>query len=135
MLAVASVDIWQWTPFVYLVLFAGLQTVPRESVEAAQVDGATPWKQFWHIELPYLRPLLLLILFFRLADVLRVFDHIFILTGGGPGTTTQLLSLYLYRIAFKFFDTGEAAALAVMVMVGISLLYSFITRLLPLERD
>ncbi|HZA26583.1 MAG TPA: sugar ABC transporter permease, partial [Actinomycetota bacterium] len=115
MLSVASVDIWQWTPFVYLVMFAGLQTVPRESVEAAQVDGATWWQQFFRIELFYLRPLLLLVLFLRLADVLRVFDHIFVLTGGGPGTSTQLLSLYLYRVGFKFFNSGEAAALAILV--------------------
>jgi ABC-type sugar transport system permease subunit len=90
MLSVASTDVWQWTPFVYLVLFAGLQTVPHEIVEAAQVDGATSWTQFWHIELPYLRPLFVLILFFRRADVIRAFDSIFILTGGGPGATTQL---------------------------------------------
>jgi multiple sugar transport system permease protein len=132
--AVASVDIWQWTPFVYLVLFAGLQTVPKESVEAAQVDGATWWTQFIYIELYYLRPLFLLILFFRMADVLRVFDHVFILTGGGPGTATQLLSLYMYRIEFKFFDAGQAAALAVLVLVSISILYSLVTRVLPLER-
>jgi multiple sugar transport system permease protein len=132
--SVASVDIWQWTPFVYLVLFAGLQTVPRESIEAAQVDGATWWTQFRYIELYYLRPLFLLILFFRVADVLRVFDHVYILTGGGPGTATQLLSLYIYRIEFRFFDGGQAAALAVMVLVSISILYSLVTRALPLER-
>jgi multiple sugar transport system permease protein len=135
MLSVASVDVWQWTPFVYLVLFSGLQTVPRESVEAAQLDGVTWWTQFVYIEFSYLRPLFLLIIFFRLADVLRVFDHIFILTGGGPGTTTQLLSLYMYRIEFKFFDSGQAAALAVLVLVSISILYSLITRVLPLERE
>jgi len=134
MFSVASVDIWQWTPFVYLVLFAGLQTVPKESVEAAQVDGATWWTQFVYIELHYLRPLFLLILFFRAADILRVFDHIFILTGGGPGTTTQLLSLYLYRVEFRFFQTGQGSALAVVVLVSISLLYTLVTRLLPLER-
>jgi multiple sugar transport system permease protein len=134
MTSIASVDIWQWTPFVYLVLFAGLQTVPKESIEAAQVDGATWWTQFRYIELHYLRPLFLLILFFRVADVLRVFDHVFILTGGGPGTSTQLLSLYMYRIEFKFFDGGQAAALAVLVLVAISLLYSLVTRALPLER-
>jgi multiple sugar transport system permease protein len=134
MISVASVDIWQWTPFVYLVLFAGLQTVPKESIEAAQVDGATWWTQFRYIELHYLRPLFLLILFFRVADVLRVFDHVFILTGGGPGTSTQLLSLYMYRIEFKFFDGGQAAALAVLVLVAISVLYSLVTRALPLER-
>jgi multiple sugar transport system permease protein len=134
MLSVASVDVWQWTPFVYLVLFSGLQTVPKEAVEAAQIDGATWWKQFIYIDLFYLRPLFLLILFFRLADVLRVFDHVFILTGGGPGTTTQLLSLYMYRIEFKFFDMGQAAALAVVVLVSFSILYTLITRVLPLER-
>jgi multiple sugar transport system permease protein len=134
MLAVASVDVWQWAPFVYLVLFSGLQTVPRESIEAAQIDGANWWAQFRYIDLAYLRPLFVLILFFRLADVLRVFDHVFILTGGGPGTATQLLSLYMYRVEFKFFDTGQAAALAVVVLVSFSLLYSLIVRVLPLER-
>jgi multiple sugar transport system permease protein len=135
MLAVSSVDIWQWTPFVYIVIFAGLQTVPHETVEAAQVDGASSWAQFWHIELPYLRSLLVLVLFFRIADTLRAFDHIFILTGGGPGASTDLLSLYLYRIGFKFSDLGQAAALSVIVMVAVSLLYTAVTRLLPLERD
>lgn len=133
MLSVASVDIWQWTPFVYLIMFAGLQTVPSESVEAAQVDGATPWTQFRHIELHYLRPLLLLVLFFRIADVLRVFDHVYVLTGGGPGTTTEFLSLYLYRVAFRFSDLGQASALAVVVMIAMTIFYSLITRFLPTE--
>jgi multiple sugar transport system permease protein len=134
MLSVASVDVWEWTPFVYLVVFAGLQTVPREAVEAARVDGAGSWALFRHIEVHYLRPLLVLILFFRMADVLRVFDHVFILTGGGPGSSTQVLSLYLYRIQFKFFDGGQAAALAVTVLVVVSILYALVTRVLPVER-
>jgi multiple sugar transport system permease protein len=133
MLSVAIVDIWQWTPFVYLVLFAGLQTVPHESVEAAQVDGATSWTQFRHIELFYIRPLLLLVLFFRLADVLRVFDHVYVLTGGGPGTTTEFLSLYLYRVGFRFSDLGQASALAVVVMVAMTLFFTFISRFLPAD--
>jgi multiple sugar transport system permease protein len=131
--AVASVDIWQWTPFVYLVMFAGLQTVPPESVEAAQLEGAGSWAQFRQIELPYLRPLLLLVIFFRLADVLRVFDHVYVLTGGGPGRTTEFLSLYLYRIAFRFFDLGQASALAVIVMAFMIALYTVINRFLPAE--
>jgi multiple sugar transport system permease protein len=134
MLSVASADIWQWTPFVYLVLFAGLQTVPSEAVEAAQVDGAGGWTQFWQIELPYLQPLFILILFFRVADVLRAFDAIFVLTGGGPGNTTQLLSLFLYQTEFKFSQVPQAAALAVVIMLCISILYSIVTRFLPLER-
>jgi multiple sugar transport system permease protein len=131
--AVASVDIWQWTPFVYLIIFAGLQTVPPESVEAAQLDGASSWSQFRHIELFYLRPLLLLVFFFRLADVLRVFDHVYVLTGGGPGTTTEFLSLYLYRIAFRFSDLGQASALAVVVMAFMIALYTAISRFLPAD--
>jgi multiple sugar transport system permease protein len=134
MIATASVDIWQWTPFVYLVMFAGFQTVPSESVEAAQVDGATTWTQFRHIELPYLRPLLLLVLFFRIADVIRVFDHVYILTGGGPGTTTEFLSLYIYRIGFQFSDLPQASALAVIVMVAMTVFYTVVSRFLPADR-
>jgi multiple sugar transport system permease protein len=134
MVSVAIVDIWQWTPFVYLIMFAGLQTVPHESTEAAQVDGATSWAQFRHIELHYLRPLLLLVLFFRIADVLRVFDHVYILTGGGPGATTQFLSLYIYRIAFPFSDMGQASVLAVLLLVFMTVLYTVIVRFLPVER-
>jgi multiple sugar transport system permease protein len=134
MLSVASVDVWQWTPFVYLIMFAGLQTVPVESIEAAQLDGATSWTQFRHIELHYLRPLLLLVIFFRIADVLRVFDHVYVLTGGGPGTTTEFLSLYLYRVAFRFSDLGQASALAVVVMAAMTAFYIFISRFLPAEK-
>ncbi len=133
MFSVATVDMWQWTPFVYLIMFAGLQTVPPESVEAAQVDGASPWAQFRHIELPYLRPLLLLILFFRIADVIRVFDAVYVLTGGGPGATTQFLSLYLYRVAFRYSDLGQASALAVVVMIAMTVFYTIITRFMPVE--
>lgn len=133
MLSIATVDIWEWTPFVYLVLFAGLQTVPADAVEAARVDGAAGWALFRHVEFHYLRPLFVLILFFRMADVLRVFDHVFILTGGGPGSATQVLSLYLYRIEFKYFDSGQAAALAVTILLVISVLYSLVTRVLPVE--
>jgi multiple sugar transport system permease protein len=135
MFSVASVDIWQWTSFVYLVMFAALQTVPQEAVEAAEVDGASPWAQFRHIEFPFIRPLVLLVLFFRIADVLRVFDHVFILTGGGPGTTTEFLSLYLYRIAFKYSDLPQASALAVMFMAGMTIFYTVIVRFMPLETD
>jgi multiple sugar transport system permease protein len=134
MLSVATVDIWQWTPFVYLIMFAGLQTVSHESIEAAQVDGASSWAQFRHIELNYLRPLLLLVLFFRIADVLRVFDHVYVLTGGGPGSTTRFLSLYLHQVAFRFSDLGQASALAVIVMAVMTAFYAVISRFLPAER-
>jgi multiple sugar transport system permease protein len=133
MLSVASVDIWQWTPFVFLVLFAGFQTVHHEAVEAAEVDGAGPWARFRYIELPYLRPLLVLVVFFRMADVMWVFDHVYVLTGGGPGTTTQFLSLFMYKVAFRFDQMGPASALAAMVMVVMTIVYFVINRYLPKE--
>src|SRR5439155_179117 len=116
------------------------RSTPRWSCRRRSFSGcgslsrSTAGSRARRCELYYLRPLLILIVFFRLADVLRVFDHVFILTGGGPGNTTQLLSLYLYRVEFKFSDYGQAAALAVVVLIAISVVYSLVTRVLPLER-
>src|SRR3989454_139223 len=97
MLAVISVDVWQWMPFVFLVCFAGLQAVPLDTAEAARVDGADGWRLFRHIEYPYLRSLLLLVMVFRFTDTFRVFDHVQVLTGGGPGATTEFLRVEFYR--------------------------------------
>lgn len=133
MLAVLSVDIWQWTPFVFLVCFAGFQAVPLDTVEAASVDGAGGWRLFWDIELPYLRSLLLLVLVFRFTDTFRVFDHVLVLTGGGPGASTEFLSLYLYRVAFKFFNLGYAAALSLFVLIVASLAFAILSRYLGRE--
>lgn len=133
MFSVLSVDIWQWTPFVFLVCFAGLQAVPLDVVEAARVDGAGGWNQFRLIELPYLRSLLVLLLIFRFTDTFRVFDHVLVLTAGGPGTATEFISVYLYRVAFKFFDLSYAAALGLYVVVVASVLFSVLNRWLAAE--
>lgn len=124
MFSVLSVDVWQWMPFVFLVLFAGLQAVPPDVIEAAEVDGAGGWTRFRAIEIPYLKPLLLLVLVFRFTDTLRVFDHVQVLTMGGPGATTEFLSLYLYKIAFKFSNLNYAAALAIYVVIIVSIVFS-----------
>jgi len=129
MLSVAGVDIWQWMPFVFLVLFAGLQAVPLEVVEAARVDGASGWQIFRHIEWPYLSTLAVLVLVFRFADTFRVFDHVMVLTQGGPGSATEFLSLYLYRIAFKFWNLNYAAALSFYVVLLASVLFATLSRL------
>jgi multiple sugar transport system permease protein len=134
MFAVAVMDIWQWTPFVYLIVLAGFQTVSSEIVEAAKMDGASDWQIFRYIELEYLKPFLILAIFFRLADVFKVFDHLFIMTGGGPGSSTQVLSLYLYRLSFKYFNLSEGSALAMLIMVLISVIYGAILKFLPLHR-
>jgi len=133
MFAVLSVDVWQWMPFVFLVCFAGLQAVPVDTVEAARVDGAGGWRLFRHIEFPYLQSLLLLVLVFRFTDTFRVFDHVQVLTGGGPGATTEFLSVYLYRIAFKFFNLSYAAALSLFVLFVTSVAFAVLSHYLGRE--
>lgn len=109
------VDIWQWTPFMMLAFYAGLQALPVNPYRAAAVDGATPIQVFFRITLPMLSPLLAVILLLRLIDASKVFDTIFILTGGGPGSATQSPSVLAYKMVFEFWNVGEASALAVLV--------------------
>jgi multiple sugar transport system permease protein len=119
-LAMASViiaDVWQWTPFMFLILLAGLQAIPQEPYEAALVDGSTAWQTFRYVTVPLLRPAILIALLLRTMDLLRVFDHIFILTEGGPGFATETLSLYIYRTAFRFSNFGYAAAMSFILLV------------------
>ncbi len=116
MLSVIAVDVWQWTPFVFLVLLAGLQAIPQEPYEAALIDGSNRWQTFWHVTLPLLKPSILIVLLLRTMDLLRVFDQIFILTEGGPGFATETISLYIYRAAFRFFDFGYAAAMSFVLL-------------------
>jgi multiple sugar transport system permease protein len=133
MFSVVSVDVWQWTPFVFLVCYAGLQAVPHDVLEAARVDSAGGWSLFRLIELPYLKSLLLLLLIFRFTDTFRVFDHVLVLTAGGPGASTEFISVYLYRVAFKFFDLGYAAAIGFYVVIVASILFSLLSRWLASE--
>lgn len=116
LLSVIIVDVWQWTPFVFLVLLAGLQAIPQEPYEAALVDGSNRWQTFRHVTLPLLKPAILIVLLLRTMDLLRVFDQIFILTEGGPGFATETISLYIYRTAFRFFDFGYAAAMSFVLL-------------------
>jgi multiple sugar transport system permease protein len=114
--AVVAVDVWQWTPFVFLVLLAGLQAIPQEPYEAALIDGSSRWRTFRHVTLPLLKPAILIVLLLRTMDLLRVFDQIFILTEGGPGFATEMISLYIYRTAFRFSDFGYAAAMSFVLL-------------------
>lgn len=115
--SVILTDVWQWTPLVVLVLFAGLQSVPDDINEAAIMDGASRYQRFVHITLPYLSSLIVLVLIIRLVDALRVFAKVFILTRGGPASATNVISMEMYRTAFRFNNFGEAAAMAVTLLV------------------
>ena len=111
MLSVILVDVWEWTPFLFLLLSAGLQAIPR-SLSKPRASTAPAWRIFRDVTLPLLKPTILLALLLRSMDLLRIFDQIFILTQGGPGTATETVSLYIYRTAFRFSNFGYAAAMS-----------------------
>jgi len=108
-------DVWEWTPLLFLILLAGLQSLPQEPFEAARVDGAGPWRTFVDLTLPMMRPVLAIAIVLRTIDAFGTFDQVFVLTHGGPGEATRLVSLYGYDTSFKFQETGYAAALFVTV--------------------
>lgn len=120
--AAVGADIWKTTPFMALLLLAGLQTIPGELYEAAMVDGANAWRRFWLITVPLMRPTILVALLFRTLDAARVFDLLFVLTGGGPGFSTESLSIYTYRSLFVNLDFGYGSALSVATFLYVMLI-------------
>ena len=136
--AVMIIDIWQWTPFVFLVSLAGLQGLSEDLCEAARVDGGSGFKLFRFITLPLMAPILWLILLLRLVEAFKVFDIPASLTLGGPGRATELYSLFTYRTALRFFDHGYAATqgflLLFIVMLIVSLLYGRIRDIYEISR-
>jgi multiple sugar transport system permease protein len=119
--SIVLADIWQNTPFVILVVYAGLQSVPVEPLEAATVDGASSAQTLAHVVFPFLRPLILFVLIIRSMDAFRIFDQVFVMTGGGPGTTTQTITFYNYVMAFRQLRMGRASALGVITLLLLSL--------------
>ncbi len=116
--ALIFVDIWQWTPFMMLAFFAGLQALPLGPYRAAAVDGASSLQIFFRLTLPMLTPLLAVIGLLRFIDAFKVFDTVFILTGGGPGTATETPSMLAYKMTFEFWNIGEASAFAIIVWIA-----------------
>ena len=110
-------DAWQFTPFMILVLYAGLNTVDQSQIEAAQVDGAGPWMLLFRIMVPAIRPLILFVLAIRVMDAFRFFDQIYVLTAGGPGNATETVTIYTYQIAFRLLQIGKASALGVITLL------------------
>jgi multiple sugar transport system permease protein len=110
-------DIWGWTPFMYLILLAGLQTLPQEPLEAARVDGATAWQTFWYVIMPLMRPVMLIALTIKTLDTYRAFDYLWVMTSGGPGESSTTLNLVTYKTAFLNLEFGKASAYGVVTMV------------------
>lgn len=118
------VDVWQWTPMAFLVILAGLQSIPRELTEAARTDGAREWQCLRYITLPLIAPHIMLALLLRSIDTFKLFDKVYALTGGGPGNATQTLSTYIYDTGFRFFNVGPASAAAVLMLATCAILVS-----------
>ncbi|MCZ8100113.1 MAG: sugar ABC transporter permease [Burkholderiales bacterium] len=124
-LALASVivvDIWHWTPFCFLLLLAGLESLPQDVFEAARIDGAGFWQELRHIILPLMLPTIAVTLLFRLIVAFKVFDEVFLLTGGGPGTSTEVVSFSIYRRFFTEDRMGYGSAMSVVTLFGLALL-------------
>lgn len=129
--AAVVMDVWKTAPFAALLLLAGLKTVPRDLYAAARVDGAGSWQQFRHITLPLLMPVVVIVLVFRTMDAVRVFDAVYVLTGGGPGNSTETLSIYAYKTLFQTLQFGYGSTLATamfLIVAALSSLYLLLLR-------
>ena len=115
--AAVFMDVWKTTPFVAILLVAGLQVIPQEMYQAAKVDGAGRWDTFKTITLPLLKPVILVVLLFRTLDAFRIFDAIYVLTGGGPANATETLSIYAYKVLFQTLQFGYGSTLSVVVFL------------------
>ncbi len=124
------VDIWEWTPFAILILHAGMLAVPQELYEAARVDGAGTFQIVRRVMIPYLTPLIVIVLLLRTMDTYRIFDTIFVLTRGGPGVTTQTVGIYTYQNGFVYLNMGYTMALSVIILLFIIVISLFYLRLL-----
>lgn len=122
LLSVVAVDVWHWTPFCFLLMLASLESLPQEMHEAARVDGASPWQELVHVTLPLLKPAILVTAAFRAITALKVFDEVYLLTGGGPGTATEVISFTIYRRFFTEDRLGYGSALSIATIFVVALL-------------
>jgi multiple sugar transport system permease protein len=125
LISVIAIHTWQWTPFAFLVMLATLATLPPDVYEAARLDRARPWQRFIYITLPLIRPAIVMVVIMRTMTALSAFADIFAATGGGPGSSTEILNLYAYRTSFSELNVGYGASLA-MVLMGITLAISWL---------
>jgi len=117
LVSIIIADIWQWTPFIFILALAALQSLPRSALEAARIDGASPWQQIIHIKIPLMMPVLIVTALLRLIDAFKVLEVILVMTNGGPGLSTEILSLRISRTASEFRELGVAAAMSNLLLV------------------
>lgn len=121
-------DVWQWTPFLFIIFVAGLQSQDEEVEEAARLDGASWWAIFWNISLPLMRPVIAIALILRAIDITTMFANVFIVTKGGPAFGTETISFFIYRTGFKFFNFGYASAASVIMLILTIIVAQFVVK-------
>lgn len=133
MMAILLPDIWQWTPFMALIILAGMRALPSDPFEAASVDGASAWQRFRYLTLPMLKPVIAIAVLLRTIDLFRVFDYVYIITSGGPGTRTEVVSFYDWKQVFAFTNFGYGATIGLFVLVILVLVGNIMVRLFRLR--
>ncbi|MCW5709166.1 sugar ABC transporter permease [Shinella sp.] len=136
--SVVLVDVWQWTPFMFIIIFAGLRSLPKSPFEAAAIDGAGHLATFMNVTLPMLKPVIVIATLLRIVDAFRTYDTVYIITRGGPDFATDLLSVYLQRVNFRIFDLGYGSALswiALVIVLVVVLVFVNLTGFLKLVAD
>jgi len=133
LISVIIVDIWQWTPFVFIILLAGLQSLPKDQFEAAEVDGASRIQSFRYLTIPMMAPLLVIVVLLRMVEALKIFDIIVVMTAGGPGISTETATMYAKLVSLTQFRLGYGAAIAYVLLFISLIIFTFITRFLRTE--
>lgn len=129
MFAILVTEIWQWTPFMFLVFLSGLATLDPELFEAADMDGASGREKFWHLTIPLMRPIIIVALLIRGLDALKFFDVIFTLSGGAPGNSTETISFYIYQTGYQFFRLGYGAAASFVFLIALAIILTYLLKL------
>lgn len=133
--SVLLVNVWQLTPWVTVICSAGLKALPQDCIQAALVDGATPRQIFWKVVLPLLKPVLVIVVMMRFTDAFKVFDTVYTMTNGGPGTATEMLPNFIYKQGLRYYDAGYAAALAIVFVLTMALITLFFLHLRKKEEE
>jgi multiple sugar transport system permease protein len=120
--ALVAMDVWEWTPFIALMVLAGLSAAPQAQIQAAQMDGCNTFQLYWHVMLPMIKPVIGVAILFRATEAIRQFDQVYILTGGGPGSATTVNDIFQYRVSFTAFDMSYGAALGIATFLVVSVL-------------
>lgn len=133
LISVIMTDVWQWTPFVFIIVLAGLQSLPREPFEAAEVDGASRLQSFYYLTLPMIWPILVIVILLRMVEAIKIFDIIFVMTAGGPGISTETSTMYAKLVSLTQFRLGYGAAIAYVLLILSIIVFTILTRVLPTE--